>query len=330
MAAQVAPQQLTYVQPVGSSSFTEETSLLDNVHCLSSSPTIVSINPETKAPFHAIRHLFDYLRSNQDDAAALNATYPKRGIFKTAATHNATADQKFTIDLSPVRNDRIPGDLHARLAAAGLDDVLAFFQHVDNTLSGPILSSLSTLAGVNFSAAHKTGNVNYRLCDYYTDTADPESDNGCGAHTDYGTFSIIFQDGTPGLEMEEDAAATGPGVWVPVPGDATVILAGWCAVILSGGRIRATRHRVRRVPGVRRLSAVLFVAPDLNVQLKPVTGLVPVASFSKTIVDGQVDVDWFKSVMGKRWRHREGNEALPVGYGDGTQDSEIRELIWGQ
>lgn len=29
------------------------------------------------------------------------------------------------------------------------------------------------------------------------------------------------------------------------------------------------RHRVRRVPGVRRLSAVLFVAPDLDVKMAP-------------------------------------------------------------
>jgi isopenicillin N synthase-like dioxygenase len=96
--------------------------------------------------------------------------------------------------------------------------------------------------------------MNFRLCDYNP------------AHTDYGTFTIIFQDGTAGLELEDPAA---PGGWRPVPGDATVILTGWCAVILSGGKISAARHRVRRVPGVRRLSAALFLAPDLDVQLKP-------------------------------------------------------------
>lgn len=111
---------------------------------------------------------------------------------------------------------------------------------------------LGTLAGTDLSAAHKMRNMNFRLCDYNPVTAAPESENGCGAHTDYGTISIIFQDGTAGVELEDPAA---PGGWSPVPGDAIVILTGWCAVILSGGRISAARHRVRRSPRVRRLGA---------------------------------------------------------------------------
>jgi isopenicillin N synthase-like dioxygenase len=85
-------------------------------------------------------------------------------------------------------------------------------------------------------------------------------------HTDYGTFSIIFQDGTAGLEIE---APEKPGTWLPVPGDATLLLCGWCAVVLSGSKVAAARYRVRRVPGVRRLSAVLFVAPDLDIKMAP-------------------------------------------------------------
>ncbi|KAM5369712.1 hypothetical protein ACJZ2D_008859 [Fusarium nematophilum] len=64
--------------------------------------------PEVKAPFDAIHRLFGYLRSHPDNAASLHATYPKRGIFKTAASYNASSDQKFTVDLSPTRNGRIP------------------------------------------------------------------------------------------------------------------------------------------------------------------------------------------------------------------------------
>ncbi len=60
-----------------------------------------------------------------------------------------------------------------------------------------------------------------------------------------------------------------PGTWLPVPGDATVLLCGWRAVVLSGSKVAAVRHRVRRVPGVRRLSAVLFIAPDLDVKMAP-------------------------------------------------------------
>jgi hypothetical protein len=46
---------------------------------------------------------------------------------------------------------------------------------------------------------HATYNMNYRLCDYNPNTAAPDSSNGCGAHTDYGTFSI-----TEGVEEVED------------------------------------------------------------------------------------------------------------------------------
>jgi isopenicillin N synthase-like dioxygenase len=147
---------------------------------------------------------------------------------------------------------------------------------------------------------------------------------GCGARTDYGTFSIIFQNGTPGLELED---ADAPGIWIPVPGDVIVILTGWCALVLSGGRIRPARHRVRRTPGVGRLSAVLFIAPDLDAKLKPLGGMNS-TPFSK-IMSGKVNVEWFKDTMAKRWRYCEGNERLDANGIRATQDSEIERLVWG-
>ncbi|KAF3903240.1 hypothetical protein ABW20_dc0105260 [Dactylellina cionopaga] len=191
---------------------------------------VALIHPVVQPPSGAIRSLFDHLRAHPDDADSLNAAYPKRGIFKTAAIANKYSDQKFTIDLSPTRDTNIPEALRASLNSHGFEDVLSFF---------PDLTLSHQQQGMN---------LNFRLCDYNTSTADPKSSNGCGEHTDYGTFSIIFQDGTPGLEIESSSA---PGTWIPVPGDATVVLAGWCALILSGGRIHAARHRVRRIPGVR-------------------------------------------------------------------------------
>ncbi|KAJ5973805.1 hypothetical protein N7481_011015 [Penicillium waksmanii] len=124
-----------------------------------------------------------------------------------------------------------------------------------------------------------------------------------GTYSDYGTFSIIFQDGVSGLELEE-----APGVWVPAPGDANVILTGWCVVVLSGGRISAAKHRVRRMPG-------------------PMDTRSPTRDFSDTIVRGNMTVETFKEVMGKRWGYREGNEVMA--YGDAaSQDSDIERLIW--
>jgi hypothetical protein len=59
-----------------------------------------------------------------------------------------------------------------------------------------------------------------------------------------------------------------------------------------------------------RLSAVLFFAPDLDVLLKPLKVDGGAKKFSNKIMAGQVNVGWFKDVMGKRWRWREGNEVL--------------------
>lgn len=40
-----------------------------------------------------------------------------------------------------------------------------------------------------------------------------------------------------------------PGTWVRVAGDATVLLTlcGWCAVVVSGSKVAAVHHRLRRV-----------------------------------------------------------------------------------
>ncbi|KUL91025.1 hypothetical protein ZTR_01005 [Talaromyces verruculosus] len=305
-----------------------------NISPLTSSPTTVSINLNISAPFNAIQRLFDYLREHPETASALNATYPKRGNVKTTAAHNAISDQKFTIDLSPSRAALIPAHLREDLSAQGLNEVLDFFETVSssNQYIGPILYGLSTLSGTDMTSVHSTQNLNFRLCDYNPSTANPQSLDGCGAHSDYGTFSIIFQDGTAGLEIGD---ADEPGTWIPIPGDETVILTGWCALVLSGGRVRAARHRVRREPGVRRLSAVLFVAPDLEAKLMPLgssghvegEGMQP---FSEKIMNGEVSVGWFKEVMGKRWRYREGNEVLEEGDAEhASQDSEIEKLVWG-
>jgi isopenicillin N synthase-like dioxygenase len=165
--------------------------------------------------------------------------------------------------------------------------------------------------------------MNFRLCDYTPAMAAPHSDNGCGAHTDSGTFAIIFQDGTSGLEVKRQ-----PGVWRPVPADHVVVLCGWCAYILSGGELRAVRHRVTRQPGVRRLSAVLFVAPDLDVVLQPVDATKAVARFSSRVESGSIDVRWFKEVMGKSWRYREeGNGDVNDDDAEMSQSQAIERLI---
>jgi len=106
-------------------------------------------------------------------------------------------------------------------------------------------------------------------------------------------------------------------------------LGGWCAVILTSAGVLAARHRVRRTPGVRRLSAVLFVAPQSDTVLSPLVGASDLSKqFSRPVRDGELTVGWFKEFMGKKWRHREGNEDLDSTADSMSQDDEIRQLVW--
>lgn len=213
-----------------------------------------------------------------------------------------------------------PTNSPSRAHPHGLTEILAFFNTIASHHIPPILASLSTLANRDLVPLHSNQNINFRLIDYTPATAALASANGCGAHTDYGTFSLIFQDGTGGLEMET------PTGWVPVPGDRTVLLCRWCAVVLSGGEVAAVRHRVRRVPGVRRLAAVLFVAPDAEVRMAPEER---VEGFSEAVNEGRFDVGWFKEVMGKKWRYREGNGRLGDEEDEGVeQDVDVEKLVW--
>ena len=97
------------------------------VSFLGSNSTTALINLEARAPFSSIQTLFDHLHEHPHDAAMLNATYPHRGIIKTAALHKPESDQKFKIDLSPMRISRIPEALRQSLDTHGLGEVLDFF-----------------------------------------------------------------------------------------------------------------------------------------------------------------------------------------------------------
>lgn len=86
---------------------------------------------------------------------------------------------------------------------------------------------------------------------------------------------------------------------------------------------------MRRTPGVRRLSAVVFVAPSPEIVLSPLIKTpAPARPFSKFVEDGMLTVGWFKEFMGKKWRHREGNDEADVMGGHVSQDDEIKRLIW--
>ncbi|KAK8258126.1 oxidoreductase [Phyllosticta capitalensis] len=266
-------------------------------------------DPTVKAPFEAIQRLFDHLRSHPSDVDAINSAYPKRGILKTAAVLNPKSDQKFTFDLSPHRVDCLPGEAQQRLS-----EIITFFEAAASAYVEDLLSACSNLAGpgVDMAKAHTNRNWNFRLCDYATENiANPESDNGCGAHTDYGRYTWSGDRGS----LRSNGIVSCPWRRNDCAGGLVCRHSEWRA---------DSRRETSRAP----LSAVLFVAPDLDVKLTPLPGVKPVRPFTERISSGEEDVAWFKEVMGKRWRHREGNEDIPEGELTGSQDDDINKLVW--
>ncbi|KAJ5503241.1 hypothetical protein N7463_006115 [Penicillium fimorum] len=81
-------------------------------------------------------------------------------------------------------------------------------------------------------------------------------------------------------------------------------------------------------PGVRRLGAILFVAPDLDVKLKPMYDSQQIGVFPNTSMRGDLDVETFKDVVRKRWRYQEGNEEMDI-ENSLSQDNEIENMVWG-
>jgi isopenicillin N synthase-like dioxygenase len=84
-----------------------------------------------------------------------------------------------------------------------------------------------------------------------------------GAHTDYGTITLLHTDGVPGLEVRAE-----DGSWHPVPAfpGGFVVNIGDLLARWTNGRWRSTWHRVVLPPGgppwPRRLSVAFFQTPN--------------------------------------------------------------------
>ncbi|XP_050736774.1 uncharacterized protein LOC127008604 [Eriocheir sinensis] len=102
----------------------------------------------------------------------------------------------------------------------------------------------------------------------------PENAIRCGAHTDYGSITLLFQDSMGGLQVRGNA-----GEWVharPIPGT-VLVNAGDLLQIWTANRLKATEHRViipKEETRLRasRLSAAFFVHPDNEVVVRPIDG----------------------------------------------------------
>lgn len=92
-----------------------------------------------------------------------------------------------------------------------------------------------------------------------------EKDFGIAAHTDYGCLTLLGTDGVPGLEVQ-----LADGSWLPVqaePGE-FIINFGEMLEMWTGGRVKATLHRVKG-SAEQRISVPLFFNPNVDANVAP-------------------------------------------------------------
>jgi isopenicillin N synthase-like dioxygenase len=112
-----------------------------------------------------------------------------------------------------------------------------------------------------FLGAHSGENQTLRLLHYpYCETPVAEGQLGAGAHTDYGSITLLWQDDAGGLEvMARD------GTWMAVEPhpEAVVVNIGDLMQRWTNDVLRSTRHRVQpRMNNDDRYSIAFFCDPD--------------------------------------------------------------------
>jgi isopenicillin N synthase-like dioxygenase len=136
-----------------------------------------------------------------------------------------------------------------------------------------VLAACLGLPANFFAQRHRGENVTLRFLHYPAGLV-PRSDAqlGAGAHTDYGSITLLFQDEIGGLEVLGADGAWQPAA--PVP-DAALINTGDLMEHWTNGLFRSTLHRVRPISGSRdRYSIALFVDPDAAVEIECVESCV--------------------------------------------------------
>lgn len=105
--------------------------------------------------------------------------------------------------------------------------------------------------------------ANLRILHYPPTNRTPPGPNqlGCGAHTDYGSITLLTDDGVGGLQL-----LGLDGTWhdVVIPPDALVVNLGDMLAVWTNDRYVSTMHRVVNPPDRDRYSVPLFVNPDFH------------------------------------------------------------------
>ena len=145
------------------------------------------------------------------------------------------------------------------------EDVLAYYAQVSK-IGRRLFRGFALALGLeedHFEPHLRNPPSQLRLIHYPHDIS-AEERPGIGAHTDYECFTLLFATG-PGLQILDRH-----GAWIDVPliEGTLILIVGDMMEVMSNGRYRATRHRVKQVRE-ERYSFPLFNACDYDHVIAP-------------------------------------------------------------
>ncbi len=221
---------------------------------------------------------FFALPKEAKDAIGIGRSPAHRGYVAMAAeslddANTAAGDLKETLDTGPDHPDDHPDviagtPLHGRNQ---LPDLPGFKQAFDTYRAQVVAAAeraqraMAMAAGLPPDALLTMGEVfyNLRMIHYpASDHVTPEVGQlGCGAHTDYGTLTVLGDDGVGGLQVMK---RSGEWIDVSIPDDLLVMNVGDLMAIWTNDRWVSNPHRVVNPAGRDRYSIPLFVTPPYH------------------------------------------------------------------
>jgi isopenicillin N synthase-like dioxygenase len=199
----------------------------------------------------------------QDD---LDANFGFHGLEAERLDISSAPDLKESFSMrnasAVTRADRWPGEEFRRTALDLYEASLSAGYRILRVMAAGL-----DLPPEFFTERHQGQNVTLRLLHYPAGIpATSAAQLGAGAHTDYGSITLLHQDEVGGLEVRG-----GDGHWYPAPAvpGALLVNTGDLMQRWTNDRFRSTFHRVRAIGGLAdRYSIAFFVDPDTDVRVE--------------------------------------------------------------
>lgn len=224
---------------------------------------------QVSAAFAAARRFFGQAAADKAPYAYTDiaANFGYQGVEVERLDPDSPPDLKESFTMRNALGENMPAgrwpDESFRRAALGLyEGSLAAAYRVLEVLAAGL-----SLPAQFLVQRHRGENVTLRFLHYPANLpVRAERQLGAGAHTDYGSITLLFQDEVAGLEVR---GVDGRWRYAPPIEDYAIINTGDLMERWTNGRFRSTLHRVRPVSGARdRYSIALFVDPDAAVDVE--------------------------------------------------------------